>query len=158
MSSSYCDGSTTHSSAFKGLLANIPTATLQAMFPPGKPASFTGNETGGSPQTSNGRPNTLPYAFTIRVVVKSASGAPGPVMTGEDRRQAFLHRDKDMLKSFPIEMRGDGNASPVLADLAGNNTNQLIVANSDGWIHAYQYNPVTGGVSDRRGGPYTPKR
>src|SRR5207244_58210 len=47
----------------------------------------------------------------------------------------------------------DGNASPVLADLAGNNTNQLIVANSDGIIHAYQYNPNTGGVSDLPGWP-----
>src|SRR5438128_948548 len=151
--SSYCDGTTTHNSAFKGLLASISTATLKAMFPPGKPASFTGNENGGSAQTSNGRPNTLPYAFTIRVVGKSASGAPGAVMTGEDRRQAFLHRDQDLLKGFPIEMRGDGNASPVLVDLAGNNTNQLIVANSDGIIHAYQYNPNTGSLSDLPGWP-----
>ena len=84
-----------------GLLANVSTATLQALFPPGNPASFTGNENGGAAQTSNGRPNTLPYAFTVRVVVKSASGAPGPAMTGEDRRQAFLHRDQDMLNGFP---------------------------------------------------------
>ena len=89
-----------------------PRRRCKAMFPPGKPASFTGNENGGTAQTSNGRPNTLPYAFTIRVVVKTASGAPGPAMTGEDRRQAFLHRDQDMLKGFPIEMRGDGDASP----------------------------------------------
>ena len=59
-------------------------------------------------------------------------------MTGEDRRQLFLHRDADMLKGFPLEMRGDGDASPVLVDLAGDDTNQLIVANSDGWIHAYR--------------------
>ena len=153
VSSSFCNGSTVHNSAFKGLLANVPTATLQAMFPPGKPVSFTGNENGGTAQTSNGRPNSLPYAFTIRVVVKSASGAPGPVMSGEDRRQAFLHRDQDMLKGFPIEMRGDGNASPVLVDLAGNDTNQLIVANSDGIIHAYQYDAASGKVSDLPGWP-----
>jgi hypothetical protein len=153
VSSSFCNGSTVHKSAFKGLLANIPTATLQALYPPGKPASFTGNENGGSAQTSNGRPNTLPYAFTIRVVVKSASGAPGPAMTGEDRRQSFLHRDQDMLKGFPIEMRGDGNASPVLVDLAGNDTNQLIVANSDGIIHAYRYDAATGKASDLPGWP-----
>ena len=40
-------------------------------------------------------------------------------MTGQDRRQLFLHRDADMLKGFPLEMKGDGDASPVLADLAG---------------------------------------
>src|SRR5204862_21022 len=58
-----------------------------------------------------------------------------------------------MLKGFPIEMRGDGNASPVLVDLAGNDTNQLIVANSDGIIHAYQYDASGGKVSDLPGWP-----
>ena len=70
----------------------------------------------------------------------------------------FLHRDQDMLKGFPIEMRGDGDASPVLADLAGNDTNQLIVANSDGWIHAYQYDPATGRRPTCPAGRCTPIR
>src|SRR5207302_281531 len=139
----------------KGVLATVSTSALEAMFPNGDPAGFTGNENGGgaNKQTSNGRPNTLPYAFTVRVVVSSAPGAPGPAMTGEDRRQMFLHRDAEMLKGFPLEMKGDGDASPLLVDLAGNNTNQLIVANSDGWIHAYKYNPGTGGLSDLPGWP-----
>ncbi len=89
----------------------------------------------------------------MRVVVTTAAGAPGPRMTGEDRRQLFLHRDADMLKGLPLEMKGDGDASPLLVDLAGNDSNQLIVANSDGWIHAYQYNPTTGSMSDLPGWP-----
>src|SRR5437588_9349987 len=153
VASAYCDGTSVHSSPHSGLLATVNTATLQAMFPKGVPASFTGNENGGAAQTSNGRPNTLPYAFTVRVVVKSAAGAPGPVMTGEDRRQMFLHRDAEMLPGFPLETKGDGDASPVLADLAGNDTNQLIVASSDGWVHAYQYNRSTGSLSDLPGWP-----
>jgi hypothetical protein len=151
--SSYCDGTTVHAKAFNGLLANVSTATLKAMFPKGNPVSFSGNENGGTAQTSNGRPNTLPYAFTVRVVVSTASGTPGPAMTGEDRRQLFLHRDAEMLKGFPVEMKGDGDASPVLADIAGKDSNQLIVANSDGWIHAYQYDPVSGGLTDLPGWP-----
>jgi hypothetical protein len=153
--SSYCNGKTTHSNAFNGLLATVSTATLEAMFPKGDPTSFTGNENGGPglAQTSNGRPNTLPYAFTVRVVVTTAAGAPGPMMSGEDRRQLFLHRDADMLKGLPLEMKGDGDASPLLVDLAGNDTNQLIVATSDGWIHAYQYNPSTGSMTDLPGWP-----
>jgi hypothetical protein len=151
--SSYCDGTTSHSSSYSGLLANVSTAELKALFPHGDPTSFTGNENGGTEQSSNGRPNTLPYAFTVRVVVSSANGAPGPAMTGEDRRQLFLHRDAEMLKGFPLEMKGDGDASPVLADLVGADSNQLIVANSDGWIHAYQYNPSSGAVSDLPGWP-----
>jgi hypothetical protein len=151
--STYCDASTAHSGSYNGLLANVSTATLQAMFPHGDPASFTGNENGGTAQTSNGRPNTLPYAFTVRVVVSTASGAPGPAMTGEDRRQMFLHRDAEMLPGFPVETRGDGDASPVLADLAGKDSNQLIVANSDGVIHAYQYDPSTHSLTDLPGWP-----
>jgi hypothetical protein len=151
--SSYCDGTTAHASPFRGVLATVSTEALKAMFPHGDPASFSGNENGGLAQTSNGRPNTLPYAFTVRVIVASAVGAPGPAMTGEDRRQLFLHRDADMLAGFPVETRGDGDASPVLVDLAGKDTNQLIVANSDGWVHAYQYNPATHSLTDLPGWP-----
>jgi hypothetical protein len=153
--SPFCNGKTAHASAFKGLLASVSVATLKAMFPPSDPNGFTGNENGGTgnTQSNSGRPNTLPYAFTVRVVVATAAGAPGPAMTGEDRRQMFLHRDAEMLKGFPLEMRGDGDASPVLVDLAGDNTNQLIVANSDGWIHAYRYNTATSSVTDLPGWP-----
>ena len=151
--SNYCDGSSVHAKPFSGLLANVSTATLEAMFPKGAPTSFTGNENGGGAQSSNGRPNTLPYAFTVRVVVTTAPGVPGPTMTGQDRRQLFLHRDAAMLKGLPLEMRGDGDASPVLADLAGSDTNQLIVANSDGWIHAYRYNAGAGELTDLPGWP-----
>jgi hypothetical protein len=153
VSSSFCDGTTAHSSPYNGLLANVETAKLEALFPKGNPVSFTGNENGGLEQTSNGRPNTLPYAFTVRVVVATAPGAPGNAMTGEDRRQLFLHRDAEMLQGFPLELKGDGDASPVLVDLAGNDTNQLVVANSDGWIHAYRYNPSSGAVADLPGWP-----
>ena len=72
-------------------------------------------------------------------------------MTGEDRRQLNLHRDSEMLKGFPLEMHGDGDASPLLVDLAGNDRNQLVVANSDGLINAYQYDPKTGALSDLPG-------
>jgi hypothetical protein len=151
--SSYCDGAKVHAKPHSGLLATVSTATLESLFPKGDPSSFTGNENGGLAQSSNGRPNTQPYAFTVRVVVATAAGAPGPAMSGEDRRQLYLHRDSQMLKGFPLEMRGDGDASPVLADLAGEDSNQLIVANSDGWIHAYRYDPATGRVRDLPGWP-----
>jgi hypothetical protein len=153
--STFCDGTTKRSSPHTGLLATLSTATLEALFPPGDPNSFTANENGGPGlvQSSNGRPNTLPYAFTVRVVVSSAAGAPGPAMSGEDRRQLFLHRDQSMLGGFPLQMRGDGDASPVLADIAGEDSNQLIVANSDGWIHAYRYEAATGKVKDIPGWP-----
>src|SRR5437588_3143436 len=63
--SSYCDGTSVHSTPHSGLLATVNTATLQAMFPHGVPASFTGNEYGGAAMTSNWRPHTHPYAYSL---------------------------------------------------------------------------------------------
>jgi hypothetical protein len=58
-------------------------------------------------------------------------------MTGEDRRQLYLHRDAQMLAGWPKQLRTDGASSPLLIDLAGTNRNQLVVATSDGLIHAW---------------------
>jgi hypothetical protein len=134
--SSYCDGHTAHTSAFSGALGEIDTAQLKAMFP--ATLNLAGNENGGLSQTSNGRPNTLPYAFTVRVVVSVPSDGSSPAMTGEDRRQLFLHRDQDLLPGFPKETRADGDSSPVLADIDGDDRNELVIANSDGVINAYR--------------------
>ena len=137
--SSWCDGKTVHTTPYSGTLGDIDTTTLEARFP-ANVQGFDGNENGGLAQTSNGRPNTRPYAFTVRVVVSTAGTAARPAMTGEDRRQLFLHRDRDMLPGWPKELRTDGASSPLLIDLAGNNRNQLVVATSDGWLHAYKPN------------------
>jgi hypothetical protein len=133
----WCDGHTVHASAHSGALAAIDVARLRARFPLIL-GGFAGNENGGLIQTSNGRPNTMPYAFTVRVVVRSAASGGAPAMTGEDRRQLFLHRDRDMLSGFPKELRTDGASSPLLVDLDGDNRNELIVATSDGLVHAYR--------------------
>ena len=133
----FCDGTTVHSGAFSGSLAQIDTATLKSYFPPSSVGNFDGREPGlAGAQTSNGRPTTMPYAFTVRVVVTSTGGSP---MSGEDRRQMNLHRDAETLNShFPIDLGTDGASSPVLVDLDGDNRNELVVATSDGVIHAYR--------------------
>lgn len=136
LSSSYCDGSTVHSGSFRGLLASVNVANLKSLFPAGNPSSFTGNENGGIPQSQSGRPNTQPYGFTVRVVV-STHDAP-VAMTGEDRRQLYLHRDQNMLPNWPKELQSDGDSTPILADIEASDRNDLIVATSDGWIHAYR--------------------
>jgi hypothetical protein len=135
--SSWCDGKTVHTRPYTGTLGQIDTTALKARFP-ANVQGFDGNENGGLLQTSNGRPNTRPYAFTVRVVVSTPQGASHPAMTGEDRRQLFLHRDRDMLPGWPKELRTDGASSPLLIDLAGDNRNQLVLATSDGLIHAFR--------------------
>ena len=137
--SSWCDGHTVHTTPYSGTIAEIDTATLEARFP-ANVQGFDGNENGGLAQTSNGLPNTEPYAFTVRVVVSTPATGGHPAMTGEDRRQFNLHRDQDVLPGWPKELQTDGASSPLLVDLAGDNRNQLVVATSDGVIHAYNAN------------------
>ena len=112
-----------------GVLGSVDVAALKSTFPP---RDFLGN---AGAQDSNGRPNTLPDAFTVRVLVTTVNGLP---MSGEDRRQLFLHRDRDLLPRFPIQLHSDGDSSPLLVDLDGDNRNELVVATSDGLVHAFR--------------------
>src|SRR5205823_885362 len=115
----------------------ITVADLKALFPPNA-GDFTGPEGGTTGQTPNpggnvGRPNDEPYAFVVKVI---ATRAGTPTLTGTDRSQAYLHHDKDLLPGFPKQLPGDIEASPVLADVDGDNRNELVVANSDGFVRA----------------------
>ncbi|MGI8557351.1 MAG: hypothetical protein ACR2ND_03410 [Solirubrobacteraceae bacterium] len=135
ISSAFCDGSTLHTGAYDGTLAAVDLADLKSRFPSG--LDFGGNENGlAGAQSANGRPNTMPYAFTVRVVAESTSS--GVPMSGEDRRQMFLQRDKDMLSGFPKELGSDGASSPLLTSLSADNRNELVLATSDGLVHAFK--------------------
>jgi hypothetical protein len=123
--SSICNGAS-RTGRVEGQLATVPMATLKALFPAS--VSYTGN---AGAQTYSGRPNTEPNGFVVKVI--ATAGA----LSGQDQRQAFLHRDQDMIDGFPRHFSGDVESSPVLADLDGDNQNELILANSDGEIHAF---------------------
>ena len=133
--SSACDGTTEHTAELDGLLGNVDVAALKARYPPGTAGTFDGRETGTiGTQTSNGRPNTAPYGFVVKVVAESTEGATP--RTGEDRRQGFLHRDADLLPGFPKELLTDGASSPLFVDLNGDNDNELVFGTSDGFVQA----------------------
>jgi hypothetical protein len=132
ISSGWCDGSN-HSASFAGSLASVDIAQLKARFP-ADTLNFDGREPPPGPPNFNGRPNTEPFGFTVRVIVSSTHG--GHTLTGQDRRNLYLHRDKDMLPGFPKALPSDGASSPVLADLDGDNQNELLFGTSDGIVHA----------------------
>ncbi len=142
----WCNGTTPHTGYRSGGLGTISVAQLEGRFPP--PTNFKGPEQQASPANDNGRPNAAPHAFTVEVVVHSTQG--GHELTGQDRRSAYLERDRSMLAGFPKAITrgaitagtptGDGESSPVLADLNGDNRNELIVAGSDGFVHAVERN------------------
>jgi hypothetical protein len=130
-----CNGSA-RTERINGVVAALDLNALKARFPPDA-GDFRGPEPGeGAGQTSNGRPNSEPYGFTIRIVAESAEENPGVVATGEDRRNLYLHRDRDMLDGFPKQLPSDGESSPAFADLDRDNRNELVFGTSDGWVHA----------------------
>ena len=138
VSGGQCDGAA-RTGTFDGPLGTVDLNALKARFPATTPSGFDGREPGNHPSqgpTTNGRPNTEPYGFTVKVVVTATIGAS--TLLGEDRRNLYLHRDQDMLASFPFKLPSDGASSPVLADLDGDNRNELLVATSDGLVHAYR--------------------
>jgi Subtilase family/FG-GAP-like repeat len=132
----HCNGAS-RSGPFSGVVGRVDVAALKDRFPPSA-GDFTGREPGALGQSSNGRPNSDPYGFTLRLRVEAPAAGGGPTLRGEDRRNLFLHRDADLLPGFPRTLPSDGEASPVLADLDGDNRNELIVATADGTVHAYR--------------------
>jgi subtilase family protein len=133
VTSSWCNGSN-HSSSFDGVLASLDLADLRSRFPVAT-GSFNGPEPTVAPPNFNNRPNQEPFGFVVRVVITSVQGAN--TLTGQDRRNFFLHRDQDLLPGFPKLLPGDGESSPVLVDLDGDNQNELVFGNSDGIVYAY---------------------
>ncbi|MEA2450645.1 MAG: hypothetical protein QOG63_2577, partial [Thermoleophilaceae bacterium] len=84
----------------------------------------------------NNRPNQEPFGFTVRLrVTKVVSGT---TLTGQDRRNLYLHRDSGLLAGWPKTLASDGASSPALADLDGDNRNELILGTSDGTVHAFR--------------------
>ncbi|MGH2820210.1 MAG: FG-GAP repeat domain-containing protein, partial [Actinomycetota bacterium] len=139
-----CDGAP-RTAAADGKLAEIATSDLESYFPPG--TDFDGALPPTTLATNNGRPHPDPHGFVVKVVAITTQS--GVTLTGEDRRAAFLHSDQDMLDGFPKAIAGggriggpsaiptaDGESSPAFADLDGDNRNDLVFADDNGFVHA----------------------
>ncbi len=121
-----------------GVLANVSVADLRARFPIG--TSFDGPQPSPTPLIDNGRPFQAPNGFTVKV--QASTTQAGTALLGQDHRAMWLHRDSDMLNGFPRKLTahsdlvGDGASSPAFADLDGDDRNELVIAGSDGFVHA----------------------
>jgi len=107
-----------------GLLATIRVAPLVARMPHG---------VDGPPIDEQGKGDPDRFTFTVRVRVVDDQGNKG-----EDRRALFLHRDPDLITTTPHYLGTDGASSPKFADITGDGIEELIIATSDGLIHAFQ--------------------
>jgi hypothetical protein len=108
----------------------LPLSEVAALFPPSVRAS--GFE--GGPVGPAGRPDPDRFAFTVRVVVEDVGA--GPHMVGMARRTEFLHDDPALLGGAPRVFGGSIDAAPTLAPLGPHGEDVLLVATSDGTVHA----------------------
>jgi hypothetical protein len=67
----------------------------------------------------------------VRVRVTDAEGR-----VGELRRSFFVDADPDRLPGFPYALGASGESSPQLADLTGDGVFEVIIAGTDGRVHA----------------------
>ncbi len=71
------------------------------------------------------------FTFSLRLVVLDDQGR-----RGESRKTVYVHHDDQLRPGFPRKLGSSGEAAVVMADLDGDNVDDMIVATSDGVIHA----------------------
>lgn len=109
-----------------GTLAGIDLGAVAALMPHG----ITG---GAILDDGSGRGDPDRFAFTVRLRVVDDRG-----LQGEARRTLFLHDDPQLVPGCPRHLGADGAAPPRMADLDGDGIDELIVATSNGNIHAFR--------------------
>ncbi|MHB8342113.1 MAG: S8/S53 family peptidase, partial [Mycobacteriales bacterium] len=110
----------------QGVLAQIPLERVAALFP-------VGTNFSGGPVGPTGRPAADAFTFTIRVVVEDSGTRP---MVGMARRAEFLHSNAGLVFGQPRYFGGSIDASPTLAPIGPGGSDVLLVATTDGAIHA----------------------
>jgi hypothetical protein len=108
----------------EGVLARLRLADVAQLFPPGTDSS-------SGPVSAGGEPNPDAFSFTLRLVVTDDRG-----LTGISRMTDYLHEDPSLLDGFPKQFSSSIDAGPTLAPIGPGHTNALLVATTDGTIHA----------------------
>ncbi len=140
-----------------GTLATLTRAQLDQAFANYNPVTYPhplANPNGDQTDWSNpaspysaapGKNQWDQYTFTLRLQVTAvdAQGKAIPGLhIGEDRKSLQHHHDDSVgangtaVPGFPKKYNSDGGSEPVLADLLGDNQNELIFGSSTGLIHA----------------------
>jgi hypothetical protein len=68
----------------------------------------------------------------------SDEATPTIPLQGVGTKEFYFHHDPKLFPGFPRDLQGDGAAAPRFADLDNDGTDELIVATSNGLIHAYE--------------------
>ncbi|HJZ89184.1 MAG TPA: FG-GAP-like repeat-containing protein [Polyangia bacterium] len=71
------------------------------------------------------------YLVTLRLRATASNGQPGQM-----RKALFLYHDPTLLPGYPLYLGASGEAPVKLADLDGDGKREIIVADSNGLLHA----------------------
>jgi len=95
------------------------------------------------------------YTITVRVRATAHYGGSIGDVRGELRRAYAVHEDPDLLPGFPLELGSSGESSPKLADIDGDGVRDVVLALTNGTVHAFR---VTGDAPEElRGFPFKAK-
>ncbi len=85
--------------------------------------------------------STDPNAFAATVVVSAVAhyGAPVGDVPGVFRKSFFVHKDPDLFSGFPLYLGASGESSPHLVDLDGSGKDTIVLATTDGKVHAIRW-------------------
>jgi hypothetical protein len=123
-------GGTGLTAAKDGTLAQLDLAQVAAALPD------AGTGTPVDAADAN-RPDEDRFSVRLRVVVTAHGGATDG-KRGEMQKQVFVHDDPDLVAGFPKDVPGVSTATPRFADLLGDGRTEMLVATSDGVLHAYR--------------------
>jgi hypothetical protein len=153
------------SQAHSGVVATIdPSAVSDALAgvngPLGADGPAVDPATGRGDHENNQTPDKFGVILRLTVTAKDALGVPITTkfdsldgggnpntdkalldedpLVGVATKNFNFHDDPALFPGMPRDMVGDGGAAPRFADLDDDGTDELIVATSDGAIHAYE--------------------
>ncbi|MGH9138477.1 MAG: S8 family serine peptidase, partial [Acidimicrobiales bacterium] len=114
-----------------GVLATLDLASLRAAIRSAPPVYLPTDD-----PTSPDLPER--DAVRVRVVVHADGDTTTPWRTAIDQRQVFVQPRPDSLAGWPVYLGADGAGSATFADLHGDGTDELVIADGNGLVHAYQ--------------------
>lgn len=143
----------TGSSPYSGVVATLDPAKVKAALDaadtsaPGLGKGSSGPAvdpiTGRGDHENRQLPDKFGVIVQMTVTAKDASGTvvkglSGGPLEGIATKDFNLHDDPALLPGYPKDLQGDGAAAPRYADLNDDGKDELVVATSNGIIHAYE--------------------
>ena len=128
---------TPHTSAFDGVLADVDVAAAEGAVPGRARATST------AASRATGRPDLERPAEHRAVRVHREGGRDGEQARSDAARArtaatCTCTATRTCCPGSPEALAGDGESSPMLVDLDGDNRNELVFGTSDGFVHAYR--------------------